>query len=67
MESPQKFAWIEHQIRQVILGNLESIACPYCGSDVVIGEEKLCCMPMGDVTAALLGRMEAGHVLETDS
>jgi len=58
MDTTQKFAWIEYQIRQVTLGNLNAIACPYCGSSVVMGVEKLCCEPMGDATLTLLRSME---------
>jgi hypothetical protein len=64
MEFPDKFAWIEHQIRQVMFGNLNSVACPYCGSETAIGEEKLCCAPMGDAAATVLHRIEPGLVFE---
>src|SRR5450631_2032950 len=56
--SAQKAAWVEYQIRQATLGNLDSIACPFCGSNVVLGVERLCCKPMFDVAAILLDRME---------
>jgi hypothetical protein len=58
----QKTAWVEHQIHQVTLGNIDSVACPYCGSNVMIGVEGLCCRPMGDAATTLLERIEAKEV-----
>jgi len=58
VESSQKATWVEKQLQQVTLGNLVSIACPYCGADFAPGTE-LCCGPMGDAMAAFLHRMEA--------
>lgn len=55
-----KFAWVQTQICRVALGYIDSIACPYCGSDVTLGVEKLCCEPLGEATAAVLYRMESG-------
>ena len=62
MSAEQKFAWVEYQINQAMLGNIESIACPYCGSNVMLGVEKLCCEPMGVATATLLSRLEEEEI-----
>ncbi len=56
--SPHKAAWVEQQILQATLGNRNSIACPYCGSTVVWGVDKLCCKPMNDAAAIFLINME---------
>lgn len=58
-DSDGRFAWVEYQICQVTLGYLDSISCPYCGSSVRMGVEKMCCDPIGEATATVLRRMEA--------
>lgn len=55
----QKAVWVELQIRQATLGNVDSVACPYCGSTVVWGIQELCCGPMSDATTIFLSGMEA--------
>lgn len=65
-DAAHKFAWVEAQIRQAILGRATSISCPYCSSNVVLGEEKLCCDQMGEATTALLQRMEAEEFRDTN-
>lgn len=54
----QKSDSAERQIRQAMLGMTDSIVCPYCSSNVMLGAEKLCCEPMGEVVANLLHRTE---------
>jgi hypothetical protein len=58
MKPSQKLAWAKYQICQAALGFSESITCPYCDSDVVLGAEKLCCDPMGVATSIVLDQME---------
>jgi hypothetical protein len=60
----EQFALVDHQIRQVCLGRLASLLCPYCSSRVVLGVEKLCCVRMGEATDAVLRRMEPHDRLE---
>jgi hypothetical protein len=59
LTSVQQAAWAEHQLREAAMGNLDSIVCPYCGSNVLLGIEEFCCGPMIEATAILLDRMEA--------
>jgi len=63
----KKTAWVERQIRQATLGNLDSIACPFCGSTVVWGVERLCCKTMDDVTAIFLNGMETNELDAKDA
>lgn len=60
-----RFAWVQHQIRQATLGLIESLACPYCGSNVILGAEKLCCEPISQATAIVLYDVEARDLCET--
>jgi hypothetical protein len=66
LDSGEKLARVECQIRQAMLGNLLSIACPYCLSNVVLGAQTLCCGPMGDATDTVLHRLEKEVLRETD-
>jgi hypothetical protein len=59
LTSTQKAAWVERQIHQAMLGNLDRIACPYCGCNVVLGVDSFCCEAMTDVAAVLLAGMES--------
>src|ERR1035437_3897490 len=66
MDPANRFAWVEFQLRQVILGSLDSIACPYCLSGVLLGVEKLYCDPMAETTSIVLERVETENVRRTD-
>jgi hypothetical protein len=66
MDPAQKFARVECQIRQAVLGSLEFIVCPYCASNVKLGVQKLCCKPMGEAAASVLRCMETECLGETD-
>jgi hypothetical protein len=61
----EPFARVDYQIRQASLGRLASLVCPYCSSNVMLGVEKLCCVPMGEAVDAVLRRMEPEDLLET--
>ena len=45
---------VEYQLRRVMLGEVDSVVCPYCGSTVVMGLDKLCCKPMAEVADEVL-------------
>jgi hypothetical protein len=57
-EPLRKFASAGFQIRQATLGHTESIACPYCLSTVILGEQTLCCDQMGKATETFLSHIE---------
>jgi hypothetical protein len=67
VDPAQRVAWLRHQIRQVTTGNVGSIVCPFCGSKVTLGLEKLCCEPMGETVATVLNRTEREKSSETDA
>jgi hypothetical protein len=60
-DSDGKFAWVQYQLRQAALGLIDCIACPYCGSNVVLGLEKLCCESINEATGIVLDSMEVGE------
>jgi hypothetical protein len=66
LDPAQKFVWVESQIRRVTLGQEQTIGCPYCMSSVMVGVDRLCCVPMGEAVATVLQSMEADYVRETD-
>ena len=45
---------VEYQLRQVMLGKVDSVACPYCGNTIIMGVDKLCCERMAEVADELL-------------
>jgi GTP-dependent phosphoenolpyruvate carboxykinase len=45
---------VEYQLRQVMLGKVNSVVCPYCGGTVVMGVDKLCCKWMAEVADEVL-------------
>jgi hypothetical protein len=45
---------VEYQLRQVMLGKVDSVVCPYCGNTVVMGLDKLCCKRMAEVADEVL-------------
>ena len=47
-------AWVQRQIRQATPGLIESITCPYCSSNVILGAENLCCEPISQATVTVL-------------
>ena len=66
LDSNQKMDWAEYQIRQVVVGRMESVACPFCLSNVILGEDKLCCGSMIAAATTVLRRMETEGLAETD-
>lgn len=64
-DSSEKFARAEYQICQAALGDIESLVCPYCSSIVAFGDEKLCCVQMGEAAERVLHGMEAAMLRET--
>jgi hypothetical protein len=57
--SAQLAASAEHQVYQAALGNLDSVACPYCGSNVRVGIDGICCKPMDDAATTVLDHLES--------
>jgi len=66
LDAAQKFAWVECQILQIMMGNLRFIDCPYCLSSVLLGGQALCCEPIGEATDTVLHRLENELLCETD-
>ena len=64
-EHDENLAWVLDQIRQAVRGAIDSITCPYCGSNVVLGVEKLCCESVSQATGIVLEYMEVENLCET--
>jgi hypothetical protein len=63
-QSDGKFAWVQYQICQAVLGHIDSIVCPYCGSRVMLGVQQMCCDAINEATAVVLHDMVVQDLCE---